>query len=65
VKTRFTHKELTLLIGILVAAIILIILWLHPSGLEASEAGKVASPDWQLPSMRILTQKVLLLFQLR
>ncbi|MBL7841567.1 MAG: hypothetical protein JNJ75_15595 [Cyclobacteriaceae bacterium] len=48
-KWKFTYKELTLLIGILVAVIIMITLWFKPFGITSAEvlikpAKHVAAP---------------------
>lgn len=37
-KWKFTHKELTLLLGILVAVIIIITLWMQPFSFQSREA---------------------------
>ncbi len=52
-KWKFTYKELTLLIGILVAVIIMITLWFKPFGITSAEvlikpAKQVAAPAIKL-----------------
>jgi hypothetical protein len=39
-KWKFTHKELTLLLGILVAGIIMLTLWLKPFSLESGDVSE-------------------------
>lgn len=61
-KFRFTHKELTLLLGILVAVIILITLWVRPFSLESGEASEKPAPSSTLkPAATILVGKTVLL----
>lgn len=61
---RFTYKELTLLLGIVVAAIILLNIWLQPAAVESSEAGTSASPNWLIPSVKMFIHKIGFAFQL-
>lgn len=63
-KNRLTYKELTLVLGILVAAIIFIIIWSQPEGVEASDAGGNITPKSLVPAVKILAQKAKLFIQL-
>jgi len=63
-KNRLTYKELTLLLGILVAAIIFIIIWTRPEGTEASDLGGSITPKNLIPSVKALPQKFKLFIQL-
>jgi hypothetical protein len=56
-KLKFTYKELTLLLGILVAVIIMLTLWLRPTTPEANEAVKKPIPSLSKPAASILLQK--------
>ena len=60
---RFTHKELTILIGVLVAAIILLIIWTQPDQIESSETGKTLPSHSLIPSVKILIDKVYTIIQ--
>jgi hypothetical protein len=56
-KWKFTYKELTLLLGILVAVIIMLTLWLRPTTPEANEVVKEQIPSLSKPVASILLQK--------
>ena len=56
-KFKFTYKELTLILGILVAVIIMITLWLSPAVPEANEAVKNPVPSIAKPAASILLQE--------
>ena len=56
-KKNLTYKEISLLIGILVAAIILLIVWLNPSGLEAFQGNESSNVPWFLPAVRMVIQQ--------
>lgn len=56
-KFKFTHKELTLILGILVAVIIMLTIWLRPSAPETNEAAKKTMPSISKPAAAILLQK--------
>ena len=56
-KWKFTYKELTLLLGILVAVIIMLTLWLRPFTPEAGEAVEKPVPSIAKPAATILLQK--------
>jgi hypothetical protein len=60
-KWKFTYKELTLLLGILVAVIIMLTLWLRPSAPEANEAVGKPIPSIAKPAAAILLQKAYIL----
>ncbi len=60
-KWKFTYKELTLLIGILVAVIIMITLWLRPISLEAGEVSEKPARQIIVPATKILTEKTFVL----
>jgi hypothetical protein len=57
VKKNLTYKEISLLIGILVAAIILLIVWLNPSGLEAFQGNENSNTPWFLTAVRLVIQQ--------
>lgn len=56
-KWKLTYKELTLLLGILVAVIIMLTLWLRPTTPEANEVVKEPIPSIAKPAASILLQK--------
>ena len=58
VNNKFTYKEFSLLLGILVAIIILLVVWLYPAGTEASEAGGQVQPFLKLHSFKAALQKI-------
>lgn len=62
-KLKFTHKEFTLLLGILVAVIIMITLWFRPFSLESGEASENPAPASTItkPAAAILIGKSLVL----
>lgn len=62
-KARITYKEFTILLGVLVAAIILLIIWLHPASVEATEVGKTTS-SWFIPSVKLSLKKAEIALQL-
>ncbi len=64
VKTRLTYKELSLLLGIVVAAIILMVIWLNPVSNEASDIGNTAQPALKLQAFKMILQKVQAVVQL-
>jgi hypothetical protein len=63
VKTRLTYKELSLLLGIVVAAIILMVIWLNPVSAESSDIG-TAQPAIKLQAFKLILQKVQVVVQL-
>lgn len=58
VNNRFTYKEFSLLLGIMVAIIILLVVWLYPAGNEASEVGGQTQPFLNLYSFKAAFQKI-------
>lgn len=64
VSNRFTYKEFSLLLGIMVAIIILLVVWLYPAGNEASEVGDQAQPFLNLHSFKAAFQKIQTVVQL-
>lgn len=59
-KWKFTYKELTLLLGILVAVIIMITLWLKPFSLESGEVSEKPTQKLIVPASKILLKKTFL-----
>lgn len=60
---RLTYKELSLLLGIAVAAIILMVIWLNPASNEASDIGNAVQPTVKLQAFKIILQKVQVVVQ--
>ena len=56
-KWKFTYKELSLLLGILVAVIILITLWLRPFSPESGEVSEKPAQKRIMPASKILLRK--------
>lgn len=63
VKTRLTYKELSLLLGIAVAAIILMVIWLNPISSETSDLG-TTQPALRIQGFKLIIQKVQVIVQL-
>jgi hypothetical protein len=60
-KWKFTHKEFSLLLGILVAVIIMITLWLKPFSLESGEVSEKPAQKLVKPAAKILIGKTYVL----
>lgn len=56
-KLKFTYKELTLLLGILVAVIIMITLWVRPFSFQAPEATEKPIQKIGKPAAHVLIKK--------
>lgn len=56
-KWKFTHKEFTLLLGILVAVIIMITLWLKPFSLESGDVSEKPAQKSTVPAAKILVER--------
>lgn len=60
---KFTYKEFSIAVGILVALIIVMAIWLHP---RSGQAGAINSRPFANPVMpagNVLTKKIISLFQ--
>ncbi len=60
-KWRFTYKELSLLLGILVAVIIVITLWLKPFSMESGEVSEKPTQKLIAPAAKILVERTYML----
>jgi hypothetical protein len=60
-KLKFTHKEFTLLLGILVAVIIMITLWLKPFSLESGDVSEKPAQKLIKPAAKILVERTYVL----
>ena len=60
-KAKFTYKELSLLIGILVAVIIMITLWIKPFSLEAGEVSEKPVKQLAMPAAKMLLERTAVL----
>lgn len=60
-KLKFTYKEFSLLLGILVAVIIMITLWLKPFSLESGEVSEKPTHVLVKPAAKILIGKTIVL----
>lgn len=60
-KWRFTHKELTLLLGILVAVIIIVTLWMRPFSRESGDVSEEQSESKGKPAAVIMVGKTYVL----
>lgn len=56
-KWKFTYKELTLLIGIAVAVIIMITLWLKPFSFESGEVSVKPARQLAMPAAKIVLER--------
>ncbi len=57
-KLKLTYKEFTLIIGIAVAMIIVLTLWLRPASAEANEVSGKFSPSISRPSAKAVADQV-------
>ncbi|MBX2946245.1 MAG: hypothetical protein KF725_10455 [Cyclobacteriaceae bacterium] len=55
---KFTYKEFSILLGIMVAVIILLVVWLYPTGSEASEVGDHVQPFLKLHTFKAALEKI-------
>jgi len=56
-KWKFTYKELTLLIGILVAVIIMITLWFKPFGITSGEVSVKPAKQLAAPAIKMAVKQ--------
>jgi hypothetical protein len=57
-KWKFTYREFSLLVGIMVAIIIMLTLWLRPAPGESGEESRKLLPQLDVPSAKVLAEKV-------
>jgi hypothetical protein len=57
-KWKFTHKEFSLLLGIVVAIIIMLTLWLKPASSESGEVSRKILPQFGTPSAKVMAEKI-------
>jgi len=62
-KSRFTYKELSILIGIVVAIIIVLTLWMNPMPAENEDVSRKFIPKLSAPASQTFVKKVTLLIQ--
>ncbi len=62
-KWKFTYKEFSLLVGIVVAIIIMLTLWLRPAPGESGEVSRKLLPQLGTPSAKVLAEKVVTTIQ--
>lgn len=60
-KLKFTHKELTLLLGILVAVIIMVTLWMKPFSHESGDVSEKPAHSSSNPGAIIMIGKTYVL----
>lgn len=60
---KFTYKEFSILLGIVVAIIIMITLWLRPVSTESGEVSRKILPSIGTPSANALAQKIVITIQ--
>jgi hypothetical protein len=58
-KLKFTYKEFSLLIGIAVAIIIMLTLWLRPVSDESGEVSRKKAPALSAPKTKAIVLKVI------
>ncbi len=63
-KKGITIKDLYILLGIVVAAIVMLVLWLQPTGVEIGEAAPGAQSKWIVPAIKHIHNKVEIVLQL-
>ncbi|MBX2967162.1 MAG: hypothetical protein KF845_13535 [Cyclobacteriaceae bacterium] len=56
-KMRLTYKELSLLLGIVVAVIVLMVIWLSPVSAGISDAENSIDPFPKLQAVKAIVQK--------
>jgi len=61
-KWKFTYRELSLLVGILVAVIIVITLWLKPFSMESGEVSEKPAQKLIVPAAKILVERTNVIF---
>lgn len=64
-KLKFTYKEFSLLIGIVVAVIIMLTLWLRPAPDASGEVSGKMLPKVGTPSASAMLKKLPLRFRIR
>lgn len=62
-KLKFTHKEYTLLAGIVVALIILLAFWLQPASSETGDVSRRLIPSISKPAAKAVVEKAALTVQ--
>jgi hypothetical protein len=62
-KWKFTYKEFSLLLGIVVALIIVLTLWLKPVSGESGSITKKFTPTVTIPTTKTFLKKVLVTIQ--
>lgn len=58
VNRKFTYKEFSILLGIMVAVIILLVVWLYPAGSESSEVSDQVQPFLKLHTFKAALEKI-------
>ena len=62
-KWKFTYKEFSILLGIAVAIIIMLTLWLRPVSTDSGEVSRKILPSIGTPSATVLAQKIVTTIQ--
>ncbi|MFZ2904655.1 MAG: hypothetical protein WAZ98_00505 [Cyclobacteriaceae bacterium] len=62
-KVKLTHKEYTLLAGIVVALIILLAFWLQPASTETGDVSRRLIPPVSKPTTKAVVEKAVLTVQ--
>jgi hypothetical protein len=62
-KAKFTHKEFTLLAGIVVALIIMLAFWLQPASAEAGDVSRKLIPPISKPAAKTVIEKAVVTIQ--
>lgn len=62
-KRSFTHKELTLLAGVVVALIIMLAYWLKPEPVQQGDTSRKIVPAVSKPAAKVVVEKVTLTIQ--
>lgn len=62
-KWKFTYRELTLILGILVAMVIMITIWMWPSSLDSGDVSEKPEYGVSKPATKIIIGKTVVLIK--
>lgn len=60
---RITYKQISIAIGVIVAVIILVVIWLNPTETSLSGIGIETTPKISIPAGNVLLQKIQITLQ--
>ena len=59
VKKHFSYKELTMILGVIIAAVIILAVWLSRDNIDAAATSTLSSPDTSLPDLLEAGEKIM------